>query len=36
MVHEVTRQVGAARIMLKPICSQNLLCEINAAIGFTG
>lgn len=36
MVHEVTRQVGAARIMIKPISSQDLLSEINTAIGFAG
>ena len=34
MLHSVSRQVGAAKILLKPIAANDLLGEIRAVIGF--
>ncbi|MFP6731927.1 MAG: response regulator [Alphaproteobacteria bacterium] len=34
MLHEVSRQVGAAKILLKPIAANDLLAEIRTVIGF--
>ena len=34
MLHEVSRQVGAAKVLSKPIGADELLAEIQAAIGF--
>ncbi len=34
MIHAVSRQVGAAKILLKPIAANDLLAGIRAVIGF--
>lgn len=34
MLHSVGRQVGAAKILMKPISANELLAEIRAAIGY--
>ncbi len=34
MLHEVSRQVGAAKVLTKPIADDCLLADIQAAIGF--
>lgn len=34
MLHSVSRQVGASKILLKPIAANDLLAEIRAVIGF--
>lgn len=34
MLHEVSRQVGAVKVLTKPIAADELLTEIQAAIGF--
>ena len=34
MLHEVSRQVGAAKVLTKPIAADELLAEIQTAIGF--
>lgn len=34
MLHAVSRQVGAAKILMKPIAANDLLAEIRAVIGF--
>ena len=34
LVHEVMAQVGAAKVLLKPISSVALIKEIETAIGF--
>ena len=34
MLHAVSRQVGAAKILLKPIAANDLLAGIHAVIGF--
>ncbi len=36
MLHEVSRQVGAAKVLTKPISSPDLAREIHQAIGFSG
>ena len=34
MLHEVSRQVGAVKVLTKPIGADDLLAEIRAAIGY--
>ena len=34
MLHAVSRQVGAAKILMKPIAANHLLTEIRAVVGF--
>ena len=34
MLHAVSRQVGAAKILMKPIAANDLLTEIRAVVGF--
>ncbi len=34
-VHDVTRQVGAATVLVKPISADDLKAQIEAAVGFT-
>ena len=34
-VHDVTKQVGAATIMIKPVSAGDLKTQIQAAVGFT-
>ena len=34
LLHEVSRQVGAAKVLTKPIAADELLAEIQTAIGF--
>lgn len=36
LLHDVTQQVGATKILLKPISAGDLLIEIQQAIGFSG
>ncbi len=35
LLHEVTKQVGATKVMTKPISAQKLLKEVQGAIGFS-
>ena len=34
LLHAVSRQVGASKILMKPIAANDLLAEIRAAVGF--
>ena len=34
-VHDVTRQVGATMVLVKPISAGDLKAQIEAAVGFT-
>ncbi|MHA1154384.1 MAG: response regulator [Alphaproteobacteria bacterium] len=34
-VHDVTKQVGAATVLVKPVSAEDLKTQIQAAIGFT-
>jgi CheY-like chemotaxis protein len=36
MLHEVSRQVGAAKVLTKPISAPDLAREIHEAVGFSG
>ena len=35
LVHEVAQQLGAAKVLTKPITAHDLLCEIEDAIGYS-
>ncbi len=34
-VHDVTKQVGAATVLVKPVSAEDLKTQIEAAVGFT-
>ncbi len=35
LMHEVTRQIGAATVLVKPVSAEELLSKIEAAVGYT-